>query len=273
MSDGRTGTMRERTVKGDAAEMETMKESIGFVGLGNMGQPMARNLLKAGYHLRVYNRDARKAEALVADGAQRCPSPGDVVVPGGIVITMVSDDAALEDVTLGDDGILEHLGPGGIHVVMSIISPSCTRTMTDLHARRNCTYLTAPVFGGPGKAAARKLWICLAGASRAKERVHPILQRLGQGIFDFGADPAIAPVVKICGNFLIASAMEDISQALNLAEKNGLDRMTFVNMLTQSLFACSVYQDYGPMIAQEQDRFPPLWQLLKSLTNLLDTQN
>jgi 3-hydroxyisobutyrate dehydrogenase-like beta-hydroxyacid dehydrogenase len=252
--------------------MENIKESIGFVGLGNMGKPMACNLLKAGYTLRVYNRDARKASALVAEGAHPCTHPGDVVSPGGIVINMVKDDTALEDVTLGEGGILEHLEPGGIHAVMSIISPSYTRKMTDLHTRRNCAYLAAPVFGGPDKAAAQKLWICLAGEPTSKERVHPILLHLGQGIFDFGTDPAIAPVVKICGNFLIASAMEGISQTLDLAEKNGLDRMTFVNMLTRSLFACSVYQDYGPMIAEEQDRFPPLWELLKGLTNLLDTK-
>lgn len=250
--------------------MEGMRESLGFVGLGNMGQPMARNLLKAGYHLRVYNRDARKAEALVAEGAQQCFNPGDVVMPGGIVITMISDDAALENVTLGVNGILEHLGPGGIHVVMSLISPAYARKMTDLHAQWDCTYLAAPVFGSPDKAATLKLWICLAGASQAKERVHPILDHLGQGTFDFGVDPALAYVVKICGNYLIASAMEDISKALDLANKNGLDRMTFVSMLTRSFFACSVYQDYGPMIAE--NRLPPIWDMLKGLTNLLDTK-
>ena len=249
-----------------------MKESIGFVGLGNMGQPMAHTLLKAGYHLRVYNRDARKAEALVAEGAQQFFNPGDVAAPGGMVITMISDDAALESVTLGKDGIVEHLGPGGIHVVMSIISPASTRTMTDLHGRRNCAYLAATVFGRPEHAAAQKLWICLAGDPRTRERVRPILLHLEQGIFDFGEDPAVAPVAKICGNFLIASAMEDISQALDLAEKNGLDRITFVNMLTRRLFACSVYQDYGPIIARERDRLPHGWQLLKSLTILLDAQ-
>ncbi len=176
-----------------------MKESIGFVGLGNMGQPIARNLLKAGYQLRVYNRDARKAEALVAEGAHQRTRPGDVVAPGGIVITMVSDDAALENMTLGEGGILEHLEPGGMHVVMSIISPASTRKMTDLHTRRNCAYIAAPVFGGPDKAAAQKLWICLAGASRAKERVHPILLHLGQGIFDFGADPCTGYLVHPFG--------------------------------------------------------------------------
>ncbi len=250
--------------------MEGVKESLGFVGLGKMGQPMARNLLKAGYHLRVYNRDARKAEALVAEGAQQCFNPGDVVMPGGIVMTMISDDAALENVTLGGDGILEHLGPGGIHVVMSIISPAYARKMTDLHAQWGYTYLAAPVFGRPDVAAAQKLWICLAGASQAKERAYPILGHLGQGTFDFGVNPALAYVVKICGNVLIASAMEDISKALDLARKNGLDRMTFVNVLTQSFFACSVYQEYGPMIAE--NRLPPIWDMLKGLTNLLDTK-
>lgn len=250
--------------------METSYESIGFVGLGTMGQPMALNLLKAGYKLLVYNRDARKAEALVAEGARQCARSGDVVTPGGIVITMVSDDAALENVTLGEGGILERLAPGSTHVVMSIISPACARKMTDLHAQRSCSYLAAPVFGRPDVAAAQKLWICLAGDSTAKERVKPVLQHLGQGIFDFGPDPAIAYVAKICGNFLIASAMEDIAATLDLAEKNGLDRMMLVNMLTRSFFACSVYQDYGTMSAEK--RLPQIWDLLKGLTNLLDTR-
>ncbi len=251
--------------------METINECIGFVGLGTMGKPMARNLLKAGYRLRVYNRDARKAEALVAEGARQCRCPADVVEPGGIVITMISDDAALEHVTLGQDGILERLEPEGIHVVMSVISPGYTRKMTELHTQQRCAYLAAPVFGGPDKAAAQKLWLCLAGDARAKERVHPILLHLGQGVFDFGPDPAIAPVAKICGNFLIGSTMESTSQALDLAEENGLDRMTFVNMLTQSIFACQVYQDHAPKAAEH--RLPPsLWELLKNLTNLLEVK-
>ncbi len=120
--------------------MNGTNESIGFVGLGAMGQPMARNLLRAGYQLRVYNRDAGKAAALVAEGAHQCIRPADVVAPGGIVITMISDDAALANVTLGEDGILSQLGPGGVHVVMSIISPFYTREMAELHAQRNCIY-------------------------------------------------------------------------------------------------------------------------------------
>jgi 3-hydroxyisobutyrate dehydrogenase-like beta-hydroxyacid dehydrogenase len=183
---------------------------------------------------------------------------------------MISDDAALEAVTLGADGILEQLGPGGIHLVMSVISPAAARTMTELHRQRNCAYVAAPVFGRPDVAAARQLWICLAGEAAAKARVQLILQQLGRGLFDFGEDPASASVVKICGTVLIASAMEAISSTLDLAEHNGLDRRTFVDMLTQTFFACSVYQDYGPLIAEH--RLPPsLWERLKSLSQLLET--
>ena len=233
-----------------------MSESIGFIGLGNMGQQMARSLLKAGYRLRVYNRDARKAEMLVDEGAQQVMRPGEAVEPGGIVITMVADDAALEGVTLGHDGILEHLGPGGIHVAMCTVSPAIAQRMTDLHAQRGAAYVAAPVFGRPEAAANQKLWICVAGAALARERVMPVLQAMGQGVFNFGEEPMTANVMKLCGNFLIGSALEAMSEALTLAEKNGLDRNTVIDMFGQTLFACSIYQNYGKMIAEK--RYTPV---------------
>jgi 3-hydroxyisobutyrate dehydrogenase-like beta-hydroxyacid dehydrogenase len=233
-----------------------MSESVGFVGLGNMGRPMAGSLLKSGYRLRVYNRDARKAETLVAEGAQQVMRPGEAVEPGGIVITMVADDAALESVTLGEDCILEHLGPGGIHVSMSTVSPAIARRMTELHAQDGATYVAAPVFGRPVAAASQKLWICCAGASQARERVRPVLQAMGQGVFDFGEEPMGANVVKLCGNFLIGSALEAMAEALTLAEKNGLDRSMVMNMFSQTLFACDIYQNYGKMIAEK--RYTPI---------------
>jgi len=173
-----------------------MSESIGFVGLGHMGGAMAESLLKAGYRLRVYNRDPRKAQTLVAEGAQQVMRPSEAVEPGGIVITMVADDAALESVTLGKEGILEHLGPGGIHVSMSTVSPAIARSMTELHAHHGASYVAAPVFGRPEAALSQKLWICCAGASPARERVQPVLQAMGQGVFDFGEEPMTANVVN-----------------------------------------------------------------------------
>src|SRR5215469_15046455 len=153
-----------------------MSERIGFVGLGNMGGAMAESLLKAGYGLRIYNRDHRKAQALVAKGAQQVTHPGETVEPGGIVITMVADDTALENVTLGKDGILERLGPGSIHISMSTVSPTIARSMTELHTQHGASYIAAPVFGRPAAALSQKLWICCAGPSSARERVHPVLQ-------------------------------------------------------------------------------------------------
>jgi 3-hydroxyisobutyrate dehydrogenase-like beta-hydroxyacid dehydrogenase len=233
-----------------------MSERIGFAGLGNMGLPMAKNLLKAGYSLTVYNRDARKAETLIADGATRGEHPYDIVEGSGIVCTMLADDAALESVTLGANGFLERLEPGGIHLSLSTVSPSLARRMQQLHSERGCYYVAAPVFGRPEAAEAQKLWICIAGAPEARKRVRPLLEALGQGIFEFGDDPEAASVVKLSGNFLIASAMEAMAEALTLAEKYGIDRSMLMNMFGQTFFACPIYQNYGKMIADR--RFSPV---------------
>ena len=245
MSETRTEAGRERP-----------SETVGFIGLGMMGSPMASNILKAGYNLRVYNRSPRKAEALVSAGAQRGEQPGDVVEAGGIVVSMVANDEALESVTLGEQGILSRLGPGGVHISMSTIAPALARRMAELHRQRSCAYVAAPVFGRPEAAAAQKLWICVAGDEAAKERVRPVLQAMGQGIFDFGTNPAHANLVKVCGNFLINSAMEAMAEAMALAEKDGVDRSAFIDFFGQTLFACSIYQNYGRMIAEK--RYTPV---------------
>jgi 3-hydroxyisobutyrate dehydrogenase-like beta-hydroxyacid dehydrogenase len=248
-----------------------MTERIGFIGLGSMGFPIARNLFKAGYDLHVYNRDPRKAETLVADGVRQGLHPSEVTETGGIVMTMVSDDAALEQVTLGPDGLLEHLGPGGIHISLSTVSPALARHLADLHAEKGCSYVAAPVFGRPEAAEAQKLWICVSGAESAKERVQPLLRAIGQGIYDFGEDPGNANIVKLCGNFMIASAMEAMAEALTLAEKNGIDRGSVMSMFGQTSFACPIYQNYGKMIAER--RFTPGFQMrlgLKDLNLVLD---
>ncbi len=237
-----------------------MSEQIGFIGLGNMGQPMAQNLLKAGYALRVYNRNSSKAEPLVTQGAQRVSRPGDVVEPGGIVVTMVANDSALESVVSGEGGFLERLGPNGIHLSMSTVSPATARKLAELHAKHGSMYLAAPVFGRPDAAAARKLYISLSGPQAGKERVKPILNALGQSVYDFGDDPGAANVIKLTGNFLIASAMEAMAEALTLAEKNGIERSKVINMLGQTIFACPIYQNYGKTIAEE--RYTPAGFLL-----------
>ena len=229
-----------------------MNEVIGFIGLGSMGLPMASNLVEAGYRLHVYNRTPQKAQPLIDKGAKLGNNPGDVVESGGIVITMLANDQALEEVVLGENGILEKLDAGGIHVSMSTVSPATAEKLAEQHERRGVHYLAAPVFGRPDAAAARKLWICLSGNGTAKERVLPVLNKLGQGVFDFGEQVGAANVVKLTGNFLIVSAIEAMAEAFTLAEKNGIERTKVAELFGQTLFACPIYQNYGRLIAQEQ---------------------
>jgi 3-hydroxyisobutyrate dehydrogenase-like beta-hydroxyacid dehydrogenase len=232
-----------------------MEKRIGFIGLGHMGRAMADNLITAGYALHVYNRTSDKAAALVTRGATLALHPSGAVEPGGIVITMLADDQALESVTFGENGFLERLAPNGIHLSMSTVSPKLSRHLAQDHQRHHVNYLAAPVFGRPEAAAARSLWICISGPQPAKQRVQPILNVLGQGVFDFGEEPGVAHVVKLAGNFLLASMMEALAEALTLGEKNGIDRTALANLFSSTLFACPTYQVYGEAIAQ--GRFQP----------------
>jgi 3-hydroxyisobutyrate dehydrogenase-like beta-hydroxyacid dehydrogenase len=226
-----------------------MNEVIGFIGLGRLGLPMATNLLDAGYTLRVYNRTASKAEPLVANGAQQVFQPADAVTAGGVVASIVWDDAALENIVFSD-GFLEHLGPGGIHISMSTVLPETSKKLAAVHAQHGCVYVEAPIFGRPEAAGDRNLWIPIAGPQQAKERVHPLLIAMGgQGIFDFGEVAGAATLVKLVGNFLIISAGHSMREALSMTRKNGVDPRAVVDMLTQTLFTAPIYQSYGKRIA------------------------
>ncbi|MGH9709693.1 MAG: NAD(P)-dependent oxidoreductase, partial [Candidatus Acidiferrales bacterium] len=152
-----------------------MSEQIGFIGLGNMGLPIAENLLRAGYALKVFNRTASKAAGLVAAGAQSVSSPAEVATRGGIVVTMLADDHVLDETCAGDDSFVTRLGTGGIHISMSTIAPATARRLAEQHAKHNVVYVAAPVFGRPEAAASRQLSICVSGSVDAKKRTAPIL--------------------------------------------------------------------------------------------------
>jgi 3-hydroxyisobutyrate dehydrogenase-like beta-hydroxyacid dehydrogenase len=227
-----------------------MNEAIGFLGLGSLGLPMATHLVEAGYPVRVYNRTASKADPLVARGARLAQRPIEAVTPGGVVVSVLWDGAALEGVVTSD-GFLERLGPGGVHVAMGTVLPATAKRLAALHARHGCAYVDAPVFGRPEAAVARKLWIPVAGAPDAKARVRPVLDAMGaQGVFDFGDEVGAATVVKLAGNFLIISAARSMGEALTLAGKTGVDTRAVIDMLTQTLFPAPIYQSYGRMIAE-----------------------
>jgi 3-hydroxyisobutyrate dehydrogenase-like beta-hydroxyacid dehydrogenase len=224
-------------------------EAIGVIGLGGMGSGIASRLLEAGRRVSVYNRTASAADALVARGARRAGTPADAVEPGGVAVTMVANDDALEAVTAGEGGFLDKLGRGGVHVSMSTISAALARSLAERHEARGSAFVAAPVFGRPDAAASGKLWILQSGPAEAKARVRgPVLDAISQGIFDIGTAPDAAPVGKIAGNFLIASAIEAMGEAFALLEKSGADPRVFHQMMSGTIFACPIYANYGRFI-------------------------
>ena len=232
-----------------------MNESIGFIGLGNLGFPMAVNLLESGYALAVFNRTACKTDPLVKQGARLALSPADAVTTGGIVVTALWDAAAVESVVTSS-GFLDRLGPGGIHVCMCTGSPETARRLAVLHAEHGSIFIAAPVFGRPEAAAGRKLWIPFSGPAPAKLRVKPLLTAMGaQGVYDFGEDVAAATIVKLAGNFLIISAARSLSEVLEIVDKSAVDVKAVVAMLTETLFPAPIYQTYGARIAEKAGAF------------------
>ena len=228
-----------------------MTTAIGFVGLGNMGLPMAHNLLKAGYPLHVFNRTAARAEGLLAQGATWAPSPRTVAQRVGSVISMLADDEALESVALGEQGILAGLAKGGIHVDMSTVSPDTSKRLAQRYREQGVHFIAAPVFGRPEAAAAAKLWICPAGPVEVIERCRPLFDAMGQGVIVVGAEPHLANVLKLVGNFFVVSAIETLSEAFTLAEKAGLKRETILDVL-KALLPVPLFQGYGTRIARNE---------------------
>jgi 3-hydroxyisobutyrate dehydrogenase-like beta-hydroxyacid dehydrogenase len=190
-----------------------MSESIAVVGLGAMGAGATRRLLDQGHRVVVWNRTRDKIEPLIERGAKAAESPGEAAAGAAIVITFLADDRALKEVILGPDGVASGLGQGGVHLSMSTIAPTTARRLAEAQGERGVAYVAAPVFGRPDAAASGQLWIVTSGPAAAKAVARPVLDRLGQGVRDFGEDPAAAHVVKLAGNFLIAAASEAMAEA------------------------------------------------------------
>jgi 3-hydroxyisobutyrate dehydrogenase-like beta-hydroxyacid dehydrogenase len=224
---------------------------VGFIGLGNMGTPMALNLVKAGHRVVVYNRTRSKAEALAAKGARIADRVADTC-RGDALITMLSDDAAVEGVIFGSAGALASLGRDTVHISMSTISVALSERLAAAHAKAGQGYVAAPVFGRPEAAAAAKLFIIAAGADATIARCSPLFYAMSQRTFVIGENPADANVTKLTGNFLIASVLESLGEAFALVRKSGIDSRRFLDSLTGTLFSAPVYQTYGAIIAEQK---------------------
>ncbi len=230
-----------------------MSTKIGFIGLGSLGTPIAMNLLESGHELYVYNRTKAKAEPLAAKDAIVCESVAALAKQVNIVFTIVSDDAALKSICEGDDGLLNNLQKESIHVSMSTILPQTAADLASLHQKNNQHYLASPVFGRPEAAVAKKLNFAFSGEENIRNQIESLLKDAGAiGVWDFGDNISAANTIKLCGNFLIASALEAIGESINLAIKSGIDAKQMWNMFSQTLFNAPVYINYSNIILQQK---------------------
>ena len=223
-----------------------------FIGLGNMGLPMARNLLQAGHALVVYNRTPARAQMLKQFGATVADGPAAAALGAEVLITMLGDDDAVEAMVLGDGGALAALPRGAIHISMSTISPALSRRLSERHRASGQTYVAAPVFGRPEAAEAKKLWVVAAGPAPAIERCRPLFDAMGQGTIVAGEEPARSNVIKLAGNFLIAAAIEAMGEAFAFGRKHGIAPAELLDVVNGKLFRSPIYENYGKLIADER---------------------
>ena len=230
-----------------------MNENIGFIGLGSLGTPIAMNLIENGHSLYVYNRTASKAKPLGDKGAIVCESIAELAKQCSVVFSIVSDDKALKSICEAENGLLKNLEKGSLHISLSTILPKTAEELALLHRLNDLYYLASPVFGRPEAAIAKKLNYVISGEEKIRKQAEPLLKDSGGlNIFDFGDIITAANTVKLCGNFLIASALEAIGESVNLAQKSGVDPHQMWNMLTQTLFNTPLYANYSNIILKQK---------------------
>ena len=219
---------------------------ITFIGLGNMGAPMASNLLKAGHEVTVFDLSKPAVEALVGEGA-RTAETGKAAAEGAeCVITMLPAGRHVEAVYLGDDGLLSALPAGTLVIDSSTIAPETARAVADAAIAKGLAFIDAPVSGGVGGAKAGTLTFICGGEESTFNKARPILEGMGKNIFHAGASGA-GQVAKICNNMLLAILMAGTSEALALGEKNGLAPAVLSEIMKQSSggnWALNVYNPW-----------------------------
>lgn len=219
---------------------------IGFLGLGTMGAPIARNLAAAGHQVKVWNRTPGRAASVVDSGGSEVRDVTEALSPH-VVMSMLADDHAFEENVLAQTA-LAAAPKGGIHVNLATVSPTLTRRATSVLAERGVQYVSAPVFGRADVADAGALTVLVAGDPDAIAKIDSLLDVIGRRTWNVGEEPAQAIVFKILGNYLIANAIQAMSEVTTLAEKLGGAPETLVDIMNDSLFPGGVYGGYGAMI-------------------------
>jgi 3-hydroxyisobutyrate dehydrogenase-like beta-hydroxyacid dehydrogenase len=224
---------------------------VGFIGLGRMGQAMAARILGGGHDLVVYNRTESKTMHLVEAGALAATSVAGASEGREIVITMVTDDASLQTVTLGAGGIRESLAPGAIHLCMGTHGAGVIQKLAAAHTEAKQIFVAAPVLGRPDAAAAGQIGIVAGGPADAVRKCQPLFQLMGKHTFSGGTRPEGASAIKLANNFVLGCALEAMSEGFSLIRKYGVDPQVFQEVMTEGLFAAPAYKLYGKIMVDQ----------------------
>lgn len=248
---------------------------IGFIGLGAMGQAMAARLLNEGHSLSVWNRTPSKAESLVARGAYLARDPAEVARRSEIVFSMLFDDATTEDATFGAQGIAEGMRENGLHICCSTLSLGQARRLRDGHGQRGQAYLSANVLGRPPAAQDGSLFIIASGAIDQISRAKTLFDCLGQKVFNPGADPVQANLIKLSLNFMIYSTIEQMAEVFTVNEKLGTDPKLVFEIMTNSFYTAPVHRNYGKLMVEQEYDHPgaPVTLGLKDVKMFLEAGN
>ena len=230
----------------------------GFIGLGRMGQAMARRLLDGGHDLGVYNRTADKLKPLVGLGAKALDSIKAAANYGEAVFTMLADDAAVMDVASKPAGLVESLPRGGIHICAGTHSVACIAELKDRHDKAGQVLLATPMLGRPEVVASGQAGMVLAGVKASVDRCRALFDAIARRTFEGGPDPIAAAAIKIANNFVLGCAIEAMGEGFALVRKYEVAPQVFLDVMTDGLFACSAYKVYGKIIAEQ--RYQPAGQ-------------
>ena len=229
--------------------------NVGFIGLGRMGQGMARRILSGGHNLAVHDAVMSQVDEVVAAGAITASTVADVCKDRHVVVTMLVEDAAVNDVALRRGGIRDSLPAGAIHLAMGTYGVAVIRTLAAAHAEANQFLVAAPVLGRPDLAAAGQLGIVTAGPDDAVRSCEPLFDVIGRRTFHAGVLPEAASVIKLANNLVLGCAMVAMGEGFSLVRKYGVEPQVLYDVMTEGLFAAPAYKGYGKtMVDQTYDR-------------------
>lgn len=231
---------------------------LGWIGLGAMGNPMATNLLNAGFNINVYNRTISKTKDLINKGANSFDNIKELVKNSDIIFLMLSNGDAVREVLTSKDGVLDSLTDGKIFVDMSTISPLDSKQFYSLVKEKNCTYIDAPVSGSIGAAISKQLVILLGGEKKAKEMCKPYFDALGKATIDFG-DSSNGTSAKLSINMLLGVFIQAMSESIIFAQKLGLDKEKVFDMISLSGMNTPLFQAKRESFSK--DEFPSAFAL------------